>query len=119
VLAAGRRAALRWASLIEASECLELFQPPELDIVSYFPVRGALSEIDAASERILREGMTDRADPVFLSTLRLGADRFTARHPKVTADADGARILRSVLMKPESETYVERLHRRVEQLARP
>jgi hypothetical protein len=118
VLAAGRRAALRWASLIEASECLELYQPPELDIVGYFPVAGALSEIDAASERILREGMSDRQDPVFLSTLRVGAGRFTARHPKVTADADGARILRSVLMKPESETYVEHLHERLEQLAR-
>lgn len=118
VLAAGRRAALRWASLIEASECLELYQPPELDIVGYFPVAGALSEIDAASERILREGMSDRQDPVFLSTLRVGAGRFTARHPKVTADADGARILRSVLMKPESETYVEHLHERLEQIAR-
>ncbi|MFE9451969.1 pyridoxal phosphate-dependent decarboxylase family protein [Streptomyces sp. NPDC006739] len=121
VLAAGRRAALRWAELIEDSEHLELYQPPQLDIVSYFPVTAgnSLSQIDAASNRILREGMTDSQDPVFLSTLRLGAERFTARHPKITADTDGARILRSVLMKPESETYVEHLHRRLEQLARP
>ncbi|MFF8406198.1 hypothetical protein ACF1AB_38970 [Streptomyces sp. NPDC014846] len=40
-------------------------------------------------------------DPVILSTLRVGADRFAALHPKVTRDADGARVLRSVLMKPE------------------
>ncbi|NSC19889.1 aminotransferase class V-fold PLP-dependent enzyme [Streptomyces albus subsp. chlorinus] len=119
-LAAGRRAALRWAELIGESEHLELYQAPQLDIVSYFPVtaRNTLSEIDAASHRILREGMSDGQDPVFLSTLRVGSERFTARHPKVTADADGARVLRSVLMKPESETYVERLHRRLEQLAR-
>jgi hypothetical protein len=77
-----------------------------------------LSQIDAASNRILQEGMTDGQAPVFLSTLRVGAERFTARHPKITADADGARILRSVLMKPESETYVEQLHQRLEQLAR-
>jgi hypothetical protein len=36
----------------------------------------------------------------------------------VQADAAGARILRSVLMKPEAEGYVPRLHERVEQLAR-
>lgn len=78
----------------------------------------SLSKIDAASDRIMREGMTDSQDPVFLSTLRVGAERFTARHPKITTDADGARILRSVLMKPESETYVEDLHQRLERLAR-
>ncbi|MFC9279529.1 pyridoxal phosphate-dependent decarboxylase family protein [Streptomyces collinus] len=120
VLAAGRRAALHWAELIERSEHLELYQAPELDIVSYFPKTGrtALSEIDAASNRILQEGMNDGHDPVFLSTLRVDAARFAALHPKVTADADGARVLRSVLMKPESETYVEHLHERLEQLAR-
>ncbi|MBI0294126.1 aspartate aminotransferase family protein [Streptomyces sp. PRKS01-29] len=118
-LAAGRRAALRWAELIERSEHLELYQAPELDIVSYFPVTdpATLSRIDAAGVRVLREGMTD-SDPVFVSTLRVGADRLTALHPKLTRDADGARILRSVLMKPESEGYVDQLHERLERLAR-
>ncbi|WP_433384658.1 pyridoxal phosphate-dependent decarboxylase family protein [Actinoplanes sp. CA-142083] len=116
VLAAGRRAALRWAELIEASGRLRLYQPPELDIVGYF-AGDSLSEIDAVSARILQEGMTDQEDPVFLSTLRVGGERFSARHPGIAADADGARILRSVLMKPESETYVEHLHERVEELA--
>ncbi|MET7619165.1 aminotransferase class V-fold PLP-dependent enzyme [Streptomyces sp. NPDC005408] len=120
VLAAGRRAATRWADLIEKSEHLELYQPPELDIVSYFPITEplTLSRVDEAAGRILQAGMTDPADPVFLSTLRIGADRLTARHPKLVADTDGARILRSVLMKPESEGYVEHLHHRLEQLAR-
>ncbi|GAA2300283.1 pyridoxal phosphate-dependent decarboxylase family protein [Streptomyces violaceusniger] len=118
-LAAGRRAALRWAELIEESAHLELYQAPELDIVSYFPVTEAatLSRIDAASNRVLQEGMAD-SDPVFVSTLRVGADRLTALHPKLVRDADGARILRSVLMKPESEGYVDHLHERLERLAR-
>ncbi|MCU7722831.1 aminotransferase class V-fold PLP-dependent enzyme [Actinoplanes sp. KI2] len=115
VLAAGRRAALRWAELIESSGRLRLFQPPELDIVSYF-AGTSLTEIDEASRRIMQAGMTDAEDPIFLSTLRVGAERFARRHPAVSADADGARVLRSVLMKPESETYAEQLHRRIEQL---
>jgi hypothetical protein len=35
----------------------------------------------------------------------------------VAADAARARILRSVLMKPESESYLAELHARVEELA--
>jgi glutamate/tyrosine decarboxylase-like PLP-dependent enzyme len=117
VLAAGRRAALRWAELIGRSEHLRLFAPPELDIVSYFPVTrpATLSTLDAASARVLRDGMAD-PDPVFLSTLRLSADRF-GPHPDISADADGARVLRSVLMKPESEIYLDQLHERVSRLA--
>jgi glutamate/tyrosine decarboxylase-like PLP-dependent enzyme len=119
VLAAGRRAALAWAALIGKSSVLNLYQEPELDIVSYFPVTepAALSRIDLASERILHAGMTS-PDPVFLSTLRADADAFLARHGSVKADAPGARILRSVLMKPEAETYLPQLHERLEQLAR-
>jgi glutamate/tyrosine decarboxylase-like PLP-dependent enzyme len=120
VLAAGRRAALKWAELIDTSDALELYQQPELDIVSYFPVvaPATLTGIDTASARILADGMTG-PDPVFLSTLKAESAAFTARHPEITTDADGARILRSVLMKPESEHHVEHLHARVEQIARP
>jgi glutamate/tyrosine decarboxylase-like PLP-dependent enzyme len=119
VLAAGRRAALRWSDLITASDILELYQRPELDIVSYFPSTepATLSAVDEASARILTDGMKSD-DPVFLSTLKAAREAFTARHPGITADTDGARVLRSVLMKPESEQYVEHLHARVEKLVR-
>ncbi|MXM67709.1 aminotransferase class V-fold PLP-dependent enzyme [Streptomyces sp. HUCO-GS316] len=118
VLGAGRRAALQWADLITASDVLELYQRPELDIVSYFPVvePATLTGIDTTSARILANGMSS-PDPVFLSTLKAGREAFTARHPKIIADAEGVRVLRSVLMKPESEHCVEHLHARVEQLA--
>jgi glutamate/tyrosine decarboxylase-like PLP-dependent enzyme len=118
VLAAGRRAALKWADLIGSSSSLELYQRPELDIVTYFPVvePATLSAVDSASARVLADGMTV-PDPVFLSTLKADREAFGARHPKITADADGARVLRSVLMKPESEHHIDALHARVERLA--
>jgi glutamate/tyrosine decarboxylase-like PLP-dependent enzyme len=119
VLAAGRRAALDWSDLIEDSGRLELYQRPELDIVCYFPAtrpRG-LAAIDSASARMLAEGMADQAEPVFLSTLDVPAGSFARRHPDVQADRDHARILRSVLMKPEAENYVSALHSRIERLA--
>jgi glutamate/tyrosine decarboxylase-like PLP-dependent enzyme len=119
VLAACRRAALDTAELIDASGRLVLFQPPELDIVCYFPATSplSLSAIDDASGRMLAGGMADRADPVFLSTLQVPASGFARRHAGIAADCDGARILRSVLMKPEAESHAAELHARIERLA--
>jgi glutamate/tyrosine decarboxylase-like PLP-dependent enzyme len=119
VLAAGRRAALDWAELISDSERLDLYQSPELDIVSYFPATRprSLSAVDEASARMLARGMADPERPAYLSTLRVPASQFARRHPGVAQDRDGARILRSVLMKPEAETYVRELHSRIEELA--
>jgi glutamate/tyrosine decarboxylase-like PLP-dependent enzyme len=97
ILAAGVRAARAWAELIEASDVLELWQRPELDIVCFHP---RAADIDAAVGHVLEAGMASE-DPVYLSTLHTGEHR----------------VLRSVLMKPEHEPHVPWLHARVEQLA--
>ena len=52
-----------------------------------------------------------------MSTLRVTSAGMSRRHPGIGADRDGARILRSVLMKPEARGYVSELHARVEELA--
>ncbi len=115
LLAASRRAARGWADLLQESARLSLYQPPELDIVCYFPAGRAMSAIDAASARILSDGMTSGA--AYLSTLRVSAAALGRRHPGIDADQTDARILRSVLMKPEHEAFVPELHARVERLA--
>jgi glutamate/tyrosine decarboxylase-like PLP-dependent enzyme len=117
VLRPGRRAALRWAGLLADSPVLALYQPPELDIVTYLPRRARLSEVDAASASIMDRGMTDPADPVFLATYTVTADALRARGHAVEADVGQGRILRSVLMKPESEQHLDWLHERVSGLA--
>jgi glutamate/tyrosine decarboxylase-like PLP-dependent enzyme len=101
ILAAGVRAARAWAALIEESDVLRLHVAPELDILTFFPAAPTAAEIDAASARVLADGMADE-DPVFLSLLQV----------------DGVRMLRSVLMKPEHEAQVPWLHERVSALAR-
>ncbi len=117
ILAAGVRAARAWADLIRSSDTLTLFREPELDIVTFFPTRARASEIDAASGHVLDAGMND-ADPVYLSTLRIDAPAFAALHPGVEMDAEGVRVLRSVLMKPEHEPHVPWLHERVTAISR-
>ncbi len=114
ILAAARRAARDLAGRLRT---LRLHVEPELDIVTYLPPAGSVSELDAASAAIVRAGMDDPDDPVFLSTVRVDAEHLAARHPDLELDAPGARILRSVLMKPEHEQVTEWLASRVEALA--
>jgi glutamate/tyrosine decarboxylase-like PLP-dependent enzyme len=118
ILAAGRRAALEWAGRLKQSEPLRLHVEPELDILTYFPRRESLTAVDAASAAVLGHGMDARDDPVFLSTLQREASAMHGRHPDLELDADAARVLRSVLMKPEHELAVPQLHERLERLAR-
>jgi hypothetical protein len=75
-----------------------------------------MSAIDAASARVLSDGMTSGA--AYLSTLRVSAGALARRHPDIEPDRNDVRILRSVLMKPEHEAFVPELHARVERLAR-
>ena len=117
MLAAGRRAAREWASRLASSELLRLHLRPELDIVTFFAAADTLSELDRRTVAILQAGMGDDADATFLSVLGVDQAAFAQLHPDLTIDADSARILRSVLMKPEHELVVERLHERVQALA--
>lgn len=116
MLAACRRAALGLADALREDDRLALLLEPELDIVVYHPRRDSLGAIDAASAAMLAAGMApDAADPVFLSALRVGERLFD---PAVERDgADGARVLRSVLMKPEHEPAVGWLAGRLRELA--
>jgi glutamate/tyrosine decarboxylase-like PLP-dependent enzyme len=119
VLAAGRRTALAWAARLADAEELALYTDPQLDIVTFWPRSGvsSVAAVDAASAALLRLAMVD-PDPVYLSTLRVAAERLRRRDPALADDAPSARILRSVLMKPEHERYVDALHAEVTRFAR-
>jgi len=118
IVLACRRAALALADRLRASESLQLHLEPTLDIVTYWPRRARMSEIDTGSAAMLHAGMANAGDPLFLSTLRVDAGAFAALHPEVERDADSVRVLRSVLMKPEHEAWVDELHGRLQALAR-
>lgn len=118
VLRPGRRAALRWAGLIDASPSLVLYQPPELDIVTYLPrlpgAAPALSAVDRVSGAVMAAGMADRS--AYLATYAVTPEALGYRGHRVTPDVERGRILRSVLMKPEADLTLAALHERVEAL---
>lgn len=119
VLSACLRAARKWSRLLDDSETLRPYNEPELDIVTFYPAAGSrrISELDAASARLFDHAMNDPDDPIFLSLYRVGSGEFIERMPELVADQPHARILRSVLMKPEHEFAVPNLHERLSDLA--
>lgn len=117
VLRPGRRAALAWADLIEESDVLTVYQRPQLDIVSAFPSADRLSEIDRLSGHVLHAGMSLPPDEaVFVATYSVDGPGLAARGHRVDADVPRGRILRSVLMKPETEAHIPGLHETISRL---
>lgn len=120
VLRPGRRGALAWNELLADSDVLAPYQAPELDIVTYLPRVASMSALDAASHRLFEvAGSGDPTTQVHIATYAVTAAQLAARGHRLSADADRARILRSVLMKPESGEQVPAIHRRLVELARP
>ena len=111
ILAACVRAARTWTDAVEATDALRVVAPPETDIVAYMPTteEKTLSAVHEASQALFDTAMNDPDAPIFTSVYRLSADALTTLHPSLTADRDEAAVLRSVLMKPEHETYAPRL----------
>ena len=114
----GRRAALAWTERMTAGDEFVAYQQPQLDIISYFPNRARLSEVDKASARIMDAGMSLPKDQgLYVATYTVAATELRRRGHRVETDLDSGRILRSVLMKPETEQYVAVLHDRLVALA--
>ncbi len=117
VLASALRAARAFHRHVDAAEHLAPILPPETDIVVYAPVADDLAALDARAAAVFQRAMDDPEDPVFVGLYRLGADRLRRRFPDLGGAADAARVLRSVLMKPEHEAWAERLVARLDALA--
>ena len=119
VLLATRNAAVAWYERLKTSEVLLPFQEPELDIITYLPRSNTMSELDEVSHQILLQASQGpREDQVHVATYLVQADQLKQRGIEMTNDLSAARILRSVLMKPEHEAQVPNLHSNIEDLAR-
>jgi len=119
VLRANRRGALEWTRLLDESEHLTAYQAPELDIVTYFPTRPSLSEVDRASAKLFVDAAALPPEKqVHLATYSVKPDALAVRGHEVIADIAAGRIIRSTVMKPESAQLISEIHARLEQLTR-
>lgn len=113
ILAASIRAAQAFDERLRVGDVLRRYRPPMLDVVSYHPVGSTEAEIDQRSTDLFQRLMRDDADPIFLSLLKVAGTSLGVSSRKDSRDS--VRILRSVLMKPEHESYAEVLVGRLEQ----
>ncbi len=117
-LRASRRGALDWAARLEHSGSLALFQPPELDIVTYLPRRTTMSELDEASAELFgRAADAPESEQIHLATYAVKSADLARRGHVVVDDRPTARILRSTVMKPESEFEIAHVFDRLEALS--
>jgi hypothetical protein len=92
---------------------------PELDIVTYFPRASKFSTVDAISHAVFeKSAQAPRDQQIHLATYVMKPQGFIRRGFELEQDRDTARILRSVLMKPEQENWIPDLHSHVETLTK-
>jgi hypothetical protein len=93
-----------------------LVADPELDIVAFFPRPRAFraSAIADLSERLFQSAMAG-PQPVYLAKLRIRSERIAGRYPELIVDRPETVVLRSCLMKPEHEDWVDRIHAGLEE----
>lgn len=107
ILADCRHAALDLAGMIRNDARWVLFEEPALDIVTWFPSLASRDPeaISNASSEWFERKMRDRTSPWYVSLMQIPVSELARLHPD-RVDFDGhdgrmAKILRSVLMKPE------------------
>ena len=119
IIAPGRRAARQWHELISESDVLQPYQRPELDIVSYLPRAASMSQLDEVSHKLFEMAAdTTRPQQTHLATYVTKRANLEARGIELEWDAPQARIMRSVLMKPEQEVLIPEMHWHVQMWAR-
>lgn len=100
-----RAARALWRELHKSSAFTPLMQP-ELDIVVY----AVNAETTSAASRRAREVFDAAAErELHLALMELPAAIFSAYAPDMVVDTESVTCLRSVLMKPEHEEWVERI----------
>lgn len=105
-LEACRRAALSlYGKLRDDPPVLTPFEP-QLDIVVWAPGGASTSEVSRRSQEIFERAAENG---LHLAVAQLPTAFFSAKYPHLRVDQERMACLRSVLMKPEHEMWVERI----------
>jgi glutamate/tyrosine decarboxylase-like PLP-dependent enzyme len=105
-LAACRRAALQlYGKLRDDPAVLTPFEP-QLDILVWAPRGGTTTEVSRRSREVFERAA---GNGLHLAVAHLPAAFFAAKYPELRVEQERMACLRSVLMKPEHEAWVERI----------
>ena len=115
-LSASRRAALKLAGYLKEDRRFVVPFEPELDIVVWAPRARSASAASAASQWIFDEAAKSQ---LHLALTRLPASFYAAAWPELDVDQEFVLSLRSVLMKPEHEAWVDEIMDRLRSVLSP
>lgn len=119
VIAPGYRAAQTWHDLIVESDILQPYQRPEIDIITYLPRVRTMRQLDEVSHAIFELAAAPaRPQQTHLATYVVKPEQLRMRGIDLEDDAPTARIMRSVLMKPEHEPLIPEMHHHVSMWSR-
>lgn len=110
-LGAGRAAALELHARLENDDRFFTIMKPELDIVVWAPAGARASEISTRSTRLFDH--TAHAN-LHLALMELPATLLSLHWPHVEFDGDSVTCLRSCLMKPEHEAWMDEIWARLD-----
>jgi glutamate/tyrosine decarboxylase-like PLP-dependent enzyme len=105
-LARSRRAALKLYEKIGADSRFRTIFPPELDILVWAPAGKCASQISQRSEEFFR---ATQKQNLHLATFKYPAALLRRRWAEVDFDQETVTCLRSCLLKPEHEAWVDRI----------
>ncbi|HMQ54154.1 MAG TPA: pyridoxal-dependent decarboxylase, partial [Anaerolineae bacterium] len=105
-LAQSRHAALTLYEKISADPRFKALFPPELDILVWAPDGPQASQISARTEVIFHAAAQEN---LHLATLKVSSALLRPHWPQVQFDQPTVLCLRSCLMKPEHEAWLDRL----------
>ncbi|QOY86691.1 pyridoxal phosphate-dependent decarboxylase family protein [Paludibaculum fermentans] len=106
-LEASRRAALTFAARLKDDPRFVVPFDPELDIIVWAPRAPSASESSGLSQRIFDLAAEQQ---LHLALIHLPVSIFRAAWPDLQADQPTIVCLRSVLMKPEHESWLDRIY---------
>jgi len=109
-LSACRRAALAFTEMLTKDARFVVPFPPELDIVVWAPRARSASAASALSQRIFDEAARRH---LHLALIHLPVSFFASAWPDLVVDRPDIVCLRSVLMKPEHEHWIDEIWRRL------
>jgi glutamate/tyrosine decarboxylase-like PLP-dependent enzyme len=113
-LSQGRAAALALYEKIRADQRLMAAFPPELDIVVWAPRAARVSDASELARRIFEESARRH---LHVALAELPVKFFDLEAAGMERDRDTITCLRSVLMKPEHEAWIDEIWRILEQAA--
>jgi glutamate/tyrosine decarboxylase-like PLP-dependent enzyme len=106
MLGESRAAAMELHRRLSADGRFLTTSPPELDIVAWTPRAPRATDCSAAARRIFAEAARRH---LHLALADLPADLFALSTARIEPDADTITCLRSVLMKPDHQQWIDRI----------